>query len=158
MLAQLAADEGRVADAITAVNASPALAHQPATVAALTSLMDSTGDASGAFDVFHGAAAHWGAAATADGTSTKARTRALGNRAAVLRIGTEFMIKHVRAWALGGALGWKCSRQRVSQNMYDKAGSLATMLVEAEDLTPAQGVQANALALLSQCVRPGTWL
>ena len=42
--------------------------------------------------------------------------------------------------------------------MYDKAGSLATMLVEAEDLTPAQGVQANALALLSQCVRPGTWL
>lgn len=108
MLAQLAADEGRVADAITAVNASPALAHQPATVAALTSLMDSTGDASGAFDVFHGAAAHWGAVATADGTSTKARTRALGNRAAVLRIGTEFMIKHVRAWGrwavhLGGS-------------------------------------------------------
>ena len=66
MVAQLAANDGRTADAIAAVNACPGLAHQPATVATLAALLDATADTDAAMTVFESAAAHWaGEAASA---------------------------------------------------------------------------------------------
>lgn len=66
MVAQLAANEGRAADAIAAVTACPSLAHQPATVATLAALLDASADTEAAMGVFESAAAHWaGEAASA---------------------------------------------------------------------------------------------
>ena len=103
MLAQMAVESGRVADAVATVRACSSLAHQPSVVATLTAVLNEAGDTETALGVFEEAAAHWDAVAT--GAEGKARSRAFAVRAAILRLGSEFMIKHVRVALWNPKLG-----------------------------------------------------